>query len=242
MYDVTEVMRTIDEHTAIVVVLVLFGWLGGFAQIGEALRLGFTQRVAGQPLGTTIVMLAHDLTYSLHYQHFVHDIGHPMFVLFWYGMVVSNLIEFIMLFHWIRYQRSGLPTVAVCLLVAAFQSLAFALWWWVQSLLDDPLDLIGLTMVQVGAVAFGVPMLLGRNTARGSSRIFVWATLLGPGSLGFLFIPYLAPEFASSWQFWTVVTTTMMCAVSFVLLYEWLRRRDERQPLNTESFRCPSSV
>ncbi len=228
MYQVADVLRVIDEHTVTVTVLVLFGWIGGFVQIGEALRLGFTQRVAGQPLGTTIVMLAHDLTFTLSYHHFVHDVGHPMFVLFWVGMVVSNFIEFVMLYHWVRYQSSGLPIPLVCALVGLFLSLAFTLWWWAQSLVDDPLDLVGLTVVQVGAVAFGVPMLLGRRSARGTSRVFVWATLLGPGSLGFLFIPYLAPTIGSHWQFWAVVASTTLCAAGFVLLYERLRHDESR--------------
>jgi hypothetical protein len=231
LYQVTNVLRTIDEHTGVVVVLVLVGWVGGFVQIGEALRLGFRERVAGQPLGTTVVMLTHDLTFSLSYQHYVHDIGHPMFVLFWVGMVVANLIEFVLLYQWVRYQRSGLGAPAVWLLVGVFQSLAFALWWWAQSLIDDPLDLVGLTVVQVGAVAFGVPMLLGRGTARGSSRVFVWATLLGPGSLGFVFIPYLAPPIGAHWQFWAVVTATTVCALAFLVLYEHLRRADASRPL-----------
>jgi hypothetical protein len=230
MYQVADVLSRIDENAATVVVLVLFGWIGGFVQIGEALRLGFRHRVAGQPLGTTIVMLAHDLTFSAGYQHFVHDIGHPMFVMFWVGMVGSNVIEVVLLWQWVRYQRTGLPTPAVWLLVVVFLGLAFALWCWARSLFEDPLDFVGLTVVQVGAVAFGVPMLLGRGTARGSSRVFVWATLLGPGSLGFLFIPYLAPEIGAHWQFWALVAATTVCAVAFILVYEQLRMADRQRP------------
>lgn len=35
-----------------------------------------------------------------------------------------------------------------------YLAFAFALWGWARSLVDDPLDLVGLTLVQVGAVAF----------------------------------------------------------------------------------------
>jgi hypothetical protein len=227
MYHVGDVLTRIDAHTTTVIILVLFGWIGGFVQIGEALRLGIRQRVAGQPLGTTIVMLTHDLTFTAHYHHFVDEIGHPMFVLFWVGMLTSNVIEFVLLWHWVRFQRTGLPAPAVWLIVGVYQGLAFALWWWAQSLFDDPLDFIGLTIVQVGAVAFGVPMLLGRGTSRGSSRVFVWATLLGPGSLGFLFIPYLAPTIGASWQFWCVVAATSTCALTFVVVYERLQRCEQ---------------
>lgn len=230
MYQVYDVLRTIDEHLAVVVVLVLFGWVGGFVQIIEALRLGFRERVAGQPIATTVIMLAHDLTFSFSYQHYFHEIDHTFFKLFWVGMVVSNFIEFVLLYHWVRYRSrsfgGGLSTPAVVGFLLVFQVAAFALWWWVQWLASDPLDLVGLTVVQVGAVVFGVPMLLGRGTARGQSRIFVWATVLGPGSLGFLFIPYLSPEFANRWQWWAVVGCTALCAISFLLLYEHLRRRD----------------
>lgn len=230
MYEVSDVLRTIDEHLAVVLVLVMFGWIGGFVQIIEALRLGFRERVAGQPIATTVIMLAHDLTFSFSYHHYFHEIDHSFFKWFWVGMVVSNFIELVLLYHWVKYRSAsfggGLSTPAVVGLLLVFQAAAFALWWWVQSMVSDPLDLVGLTVVQVGAVVFGVPMLLGRGTARGQSRIFVWATLLGPGSLGFLFIPYLSPEFANRWQWWTVVGAATACAVSFLLLYEHLRRRD----------------
>jgi hypothetical protein len=233
VYEVSEVLRRIDDNVAVVVVLLACGWLGGFVQIVEALRLGFRERVAGQPLATTVIMLVHDLTFSIGYQHWFHDIDHICFTLFWVGMVVSNVIELVLLYHWVRFRgafsRDRLPTPAVCGLLAVFLGFGFALWWWVQSLIEDPLDLVGLTVVQVGAVVFGVPMLLGRCSARGQSRLFVWATLLGPGSLGFLFIPYLAPGFANNWHFYAVALATTACALAFLLLYEHLRRADLAQ-------------
>jgi drug/metabolite transporter (DMT)-like permease len=121
------------------------------------------------------------------------------------------------------------PEWAVWATLAVFGVFAFALWWWVQSLVSDPLDLMGLTFVQVGAVVFGVPMLLGRGTARGQSRVFAWATVLGPGSSGFLFIPYLSPSFAAHPAFFVLVGTTTACAIAFLLLDEHLRRADARK-------------
>lgn len=228
MYDVAEVLRRIDDNVGIVVALLALGWIGGFVQIIEALRLGFRERVAGQPIGTTVVMLAHDATFAAGYQHWFQVIDHICFKLFWVGMVVSVLIELVLLHHWVRFRgefaRDRLPVPAVWAMVGAFLVFAFVLWWWVRSLVDDPLDLVGLTLVQVGAVVFGVPMLLGRGSARGSSRVFAWATVLGPGSLGFLFIPYLAPAAFDRWPFWTLVAAVFACAVAFLLLYEHLRR------------------
>jgi hypothetical protein len=232
MYDVGEVLARIDAHTGVVVVLLLFGWIGGFVQIVEALRLGFTQRVAGQPIATTVIMLAHDATFSIGYDHWFHEVDHICFKLFWVGMVASNAIELVLLYHWVKFRDTSRgtqpPEWAVWTLVAVFGLFAFALWWWVQSLVSDPLDLMGLTVVQVGAVVFGVPMLLGRGTARGQSRVFAWATVLGPGSLGFLFIPYLSPKFAAHPAFFVLAGTTTACAIAFLLLYEHLRRADAR--------------
>jgi hypothetical protein len=234
MYDVADVLTKIDTNVGVVVVLLLFGWIGGFVQIVEALRLGFRERVAGQPIATTMIMLAHDATFSIGYDHWFHEVDHICFKLFWVGMVAANAIELVLLYHWVRFRDTTRgtqpPEWAVWTIVGVFGVFAFALWWWIQSLVGDPLDLMGLTVVQVGAVVFGVPMLLGRGTARGQSRVFAWATVLGPGSLGFLFIPYLSPKFAAHPAFYVLAGTTTVCAVAFLLLYEHLRRADARQP------------
>jgi hypothetical protein len=244
MYDVPEVLNRIDTNVGVVVALLALGWIGGFVQIVEALRLGFREKVAGQPVGTTVVMLAHDATFAAGFTHWFQEIDHICFKLFWVGMVVSVLIELVLLWHWVRFRgafsRDRLPTPLVCAILGAFLVFAFALWWWVRSLVDDPLDLVGLTLVQVGAVVFGLPMLLGRGSARGSSRVFAWATVLGPGSLGFLFIPYLAPAAFDRWPFWTLVAAVFSCAVAFLLTYEHFRRADAPRPVATEPAAVPA--
>lgn len=230
MYETAEVLQKIDDNVAIVVLLMLFPWTGGFVQIFEALRLGFRDHVAGQPIGMTMTLMAHDVTYFVSVDHYFNDVDHVFFELFWVGMIPSVAVELVLMYHWLKFRDpgfgGGLSTRAVVGMLVVLQAVAFGLFWWLQSIVDDPLNLVGFTVVQVAAVVFLVPWVLARGNSRGQSRAFAWATLLGPASLGFLFIPYFSPEFANHWEFWFVVGAMTACAALYLVLFERFRRID----------------
>jgi hypothetical protein len=199
MYEVADVLQTIDRNLALVLTFTLIGWVTGFVQIVEAVRLGLRDRLPGAPAGMTVFLLAHDSSFFLRHDHWFHDVGHWYFEAFWFGMGLAVLIELGMVVQLIRYGRPVLaPKLSVVAFTAVwlvFQVTAYLLLWWIQSLLADPLYLVSLVGTQVAAVIFLVPFILVRGSARGQSRIYAWATLLGPASLALAMFPAMCTTF-----------------------------------------------
>jgi hypothetical protein len=70
------------------------------------------------------------------------------------------------------------------------------------------------------ATAFLVPWILTRGNARGQSRAFAWATVLGPGGLGLGLFPALSPSAFNNWHFYALVVSLMSLSVTYLLLLE----------------------
>lgn len=227
MYSIAEVTAHIDQNLAWVMFWTVIAWVAGFVQIVEAIRLTRRDKVPGMPMGMTVFLMAHDSTYCLRYEHWLNTVNHWYFTVFLVGMGVSVLIELYMLVAYCRYTRPQLtpqlsPGAFVALLLV-FQASAYAMLWWLQSLMDDPLYLVALASTQIAAVVFNIPMLLVRGNAQGQSRLFAWATLLGPGSLALGLFPALSPVFQTP-QFAGVCAGMLALSVAYVLLLERYRR------------------
>lgn len=235
MYTIDAVLQQIDANLAWVLVFTFIAWATGFVQIVEALRLARRDRVPGVPVGMTVFLLAHDSSFFLRYEHWFHVVDHWYFQLFWVGMGLAVLIELGMVAQFLRYGR---PLLAPQLsargflgLYLVFQLTAFVLLWWLQSLLDDPLYLVSLVGTQIAAVIFNVPMLLVRGSARGQSRIYAWATLLGPGSLALGLFPALSPAFRTPLYAALCMLIFVLAVLYLVLLEQQLRRESQRSGL-----------
>ncbi|HKY91897.1 MAG TPA: hypothetical protein VJM11_12695 [Nevskiaceae bacterium] len=222
MYETADVLTTIDRNLPLVIALTLVGWVAGFVQIVEALRLGRRDRLPGAPAGMTVFLLAHDSTFFLRYDHWFHTVDHWYFQAFWVGMGIAVLIELVMVAQLLRYGRPALaPRLSPAGFLGlwlAFQVAAYVLLWWVQSLLDDPLYLVSLVGTQVAAVIFLVPFILVRGNARGQSMIYAWATLLGPASLALAMFPALCTAFRTPLYAGLCASMTVLALLYLALL------------------------
>jgi uncharacterized membrane protein len=229
MYQIADVLARIDTHLAPVLVFTLIGWVSGFVQISEALRLGRRDKIPAAPIAMTGFLLAHDSTYAAHYSLWFGVVGHWYFKMFWIGMLGAVVIELILVGQYLAYApreiAPRLPRSAFAAIYLMGQTFMFAVLWWIQSVLDDPLLLVTLGMTQIAAVIFLVPWILTRGNARGQSRAFAWATLLGPGSLALGLFPALSDTF-NTWQFYAVAGCVTTMAVTYCVLLERYRRGD----------------
>lgn len=231
MYTVTDVIANIEQNLAQVMAWTLIAWIGGFVQVIEAVRLSIRDRMPGLPIGMAIFLLAHDSTFFFRYDYWLHTVHHWYFTLFWAGMGVAVLLELFLLSYVLRHGRRQLaPQLspqAFFLIIALYLAAAYLLLWWLQSLLDDPLYLVGLMCTQIAAVAFNIPFLIVRGNAQGQSRIFAWSALLAPGSLALGLFPALSPIFRN-WLFAAVCLLLLVLSIAYVVLLERYRRAPSR--------------
>lgn len=232
MYLASDVLQRIDQQLGLILAFTAIAWITGFVQIFEAIRLGQRDRLPGAPAGMTIFLLAHDSSFFLRYDYWFHQLGHWYFELYWFGMGVAVLIELFMFAQLVRYGRNEIaPWLSpkfFLMLLLLYQLATYALLWWLQGVLDDPLYLISLTATQVVAVIFNLPMLLRRGSARGQSRIYAWATLLGPGSLALGLFPALSPELFLHAKYIGACFGLMCLSLFYIVLLERARRRHGR--------------
>jgi hypothetical protein len=227
MYEAGEVLANFERNLFWILVFTLIAWTTGFVQIVEAIRLGARDRLPGAPIGMTGFLLAHDFSYFLRHEHWFHTVDHWFFELMWYGMGIAVLIELVIVSQFLRFGRQALAprlsAAAFAGLYLLFQVAAFVTLWWVQSLIDDPLYLTSLVATQIAAVIFNIPFLLNRGSARGQSRTFAWATLLGPGSLAMGMFPALSPFFRNG-LYAALCLTLIALSLAYLLLLERYRR------------------
>lgn len=224
IYDPAEVLARINGLHFPLLFFTLVAWSTGFVQIVQAFRLGRRDAIPAAPIGMTAFLLAHDGSFALRADYWLHEIGNWYFTVFWVGMVVSVVIELLLVRQFLVYGQPGIaPDLPRWMFVGSYvvlQAFAFIGLWWIQSALDDPLYLVSLAATQIVATVFLVPWILTRGSARGQSRTFAWATLLGPGGLGLGLFPALSPSAFNNWHFYALVASLISLSVTYMLLLE----------------------
>ena len=111
MFTIADGIANVENHLPLLLVMTSIGWFFGFLQVIEAVRLGVRDRMPGQPIGMTIFLLAHDSTYLMHYDYWLHSVNHWYFNMLWFGMAPSVLIELFLLSHVLRHARPQIATL-----------------------------------------------------------------------------------------------------------------------------------
>jgi hypothetical protein len=235
VYDVAEVLARIDGHLVIVIGLTLVAWVCGFVQMVEAWRLGRRDAIPGAPIAMTAFLFAHDVTFVARYDTWFNVVGHWYFQVFWFGMFGAVAVELLLirqfLVHGHRAIAPHLPRWAFTLTFVFFQIFVLVALWCAQSLLDDPLTLVMLTVVSVAAVVPLAPWILTRGNTRGQSRLFAWATVLGPGSLVLGLTPVICPAFDKI-GYYLLVVSVFALAVTYLGLLEFYLRNEKQRGLD----------
>ncbi|MFL5357737.1 hypothetical protein [Archangium sp.] len=202
MYSIQEVLNNIDAKTAIILASGIVVLVGAFLMYGEAIRLGFRDKTHSIPLFANMYFFAHDLFFVAKYDYWFHGVGHWLFKLFWVALLVFTLLELVVHYQTLKYSRKELfpmlTQAQYVLVYVALQGGVVVLFWFVYSVLEDPLFLINFALTEILSSTLLLPLLWSRRSAQGQSMLLGSAVLVG-ADVGYflLLLPLMAHEFAT---------------------------------------------
>lgn len=201
IYDPIQTLARIDQNLPR---LLLFGGLAlicNFIYFGSGIYRGFKDKVFSMPVSATLLFIPHDLLYLLMYQHWFEVYDHWFCKLFWVGLIITNIEEFVFLYLIYRYGRKEL---APQLSQASFGLLlglgligVFVAWVALKQALADELWLFSFGWTVWFCVPLVIPMMLRRNSSAGQSTLMWTAYILMALSYWTAVWP-LAPFFQSA--------------------------------------------
>lgn len=175
MYDPQTILRAIDDHT--VVVLLLFGAAMVLQNVAMVAAVVMTRREGwiSIPLPCTFLWFAHDLGVVVRFDTWFHTYDHWFLRLFWLGLLAALLLELVFLAQasWVgrkEYLPDGSQAQWNALLLggAAFVVLC---WEYQKTIWDDPLyQALAATTLYLLPLAT-VPLVLRRGSAVSQSPV-----------------------------------------------------------------------
>lgn len=170
-YDAALVIANTTQHLPWVLLFSTCAFIGGFVQMIAALYVGFKHKSHGIPLTCVTWFFAHDTTYFLNYRHWFQGMDFWMSQGAWFTMGFYMITELIVMYQVLRFSRAevfpGMSFVqALCSLIG-LQILAFALFWWFMSMINDPLYLICFASTWVLSPLYLIPMMRARASRKG---------------------------------------------------------------------------
>ena len=218
MYDPHEVLRLVDQRTALVL---LFGGLSFgclFVYFIETARLGFRHQVAPMTLTAVTAFIAHDGNFVVNFDDWFHKYDHWLLKGFWLALVVTTCFELVFLRAIVRFGREELAPgssqqqfTAVCMgaLIAGM-----ALWSVFKASIDDPLYLTTFMLTIAWCLPSSTALFLRRGIRRGISVRQLQA--YWGMALGYVLLTIVVFEFRT---FWWIALCTVTLAWGAVLAW-----------------------
>lgn len=231
-YRTGEVLANVEDHTAVVLVLCALALLGNYIFWISNLRGGWRAQTYTMPLPCIVFFLAHDATFVASYDIWFHDIDHWFPKLWWFGLIVTCLMEVTFLAMFLRFAQSEIaPQVSrQVFVIGTFVALAFATvsWLVIKSAMDDRLYLtiFGFTIFWCGP--WYLALTWRRQHAGGQTRLAWCAYLMMP----LFYWPatmVMSEDFRSALWIGLGVATVLGGLANLALL-TWLRERPAVEP------------
>jgi len=184
LYQTSDVLRMVDEHTVPVLCLCALALVGNYIFWIENLRLGFRHKTYSMPIGCLLFFLPHDATFVAMYNHWFHDIHHWFPELWWFGLCVTVCMELAFLVMLLKYGRAEVAPRASQAVFTGMVLLGLGLctivWLVVKSVMEDELFLVIFGVTIFWCAPFNLALMARRNSSVGQSRL-AWS--------GFLMMP-----------------------------------------------------
>jgi uncharacterized RDD family membrane protein YckC len=144
-YRIHQILHNVDTHTIPILLLCALALIGNYVFWLENLIVGFRRRTFTMPVPCILFFVCHDLTYVANFHRWFVTIGHWFPELWWFGLVLTSLMELAFLYQFLLYGRRELaPGLSQRAFVAAtFAALAGTCvpWLVIKHAMNDPMFL-----------------------------------------------------------------------------------------------------
>lgn len=174
-YDSHSVLRAVDNHTVVIAIgmAIAMGLTGLYFY--EAVRVGVSQKTFACPLVATLWFLPHDFSFVLHWNEWFNVYDHWLPKVWCIGLVGTVGLEIFLLGQVIRYGRKEImPMMSQRVFAALIIAATFVVgcvWFFIRTVLDDPLFYVSFFLTIVWPVLFTTPQLLKRRSRQGTSML-----------------------------------------------------------------------
>jgi hypothetical protein len=231
MYDPQMILNAIDGHT----VPILLGFAGAMVLQNMAMitAVVMTRREGwiSIPLPCTFLWFAHDLGVVVRFDTWFNQYGHWFLKLFWVGLLIALVIEFIFLWQAFKVGRKEyLPNGTQAqwgALLAAGAGMVVLCWEYLKTVWDDPLyqALASTTMYLIPLAA--VPLILRRRSAIAQSPI-IYGSFAG---MIILWWGVTVGAYGDAFRTWQYLALGVVALASLSALTYWVwRLRSEAVP------------
>ena len=201
VYDVQTTLSNIDLFKVRVLIFGGLALIFNFVYFGAAIREGFKHKVYSIPVAGTLLFIPHDLLYLLMYPKWFGEYHHWFPRLFWFGLIITNVMEMVFLYQTLKWGRKELlpkvsQSVYVLIMLAALAG-TFIVWLGVKKVLADELWLFTFGWTVWFCVPFVIPLMLRRQSTAGQSRL-MWLSYIGMAIAFWIAVWPLDPFFRSA--------------------------------------------
>lgn len=145
-YNTDSVLHQVDNHAPVILVLCALALIGNYLLWIENLRHGFRAKIYSMPVPCLLFFLSHDITFVASYHTWFNDIDHWFPKLWWFGLILTVLMELTFLVMFLKFGRKELApqlTQRTFVLATLFGLVMTAIAWLViKSVMDDKLYLV----------------------------------------------------------------------------------------------------
>lgn len=181
-YDAATVIANTSARLPWVLLFAGLAFLGGFVQMIGGVYMGFKHTTHGVPLFCAAFFFAHDTTFFLNYQYWFHEVDFWMMQGAWFMMGLYMLVELVVFYQILKYSRAevfpGMSFAQVLLSLIGIVALNFAVFWWLMSLIHDPLYFVKFGSTVLLGPVWLIPMMRARGNRRGFNAISIGGVLL----------------------------------------------------------------
>lgn len=225
MYNVDDVLATMEANAGAFKLLAPFLVLSGYVQMIEAIRLGFAHRSHAIPLFAIMYIVANDVTLLALYPYWFGELNNAAFKVNYWMVCTFFPLELVVLYQVLRFSREEVfntnSLTQALMIYAALQAGMFVLFWWLKAQWGDPLFLVAFVATQIVSHIFNIPMLLRRGSRKGQSLVLAGNLVIGAGVLTFFFgYPLYGPQFRTLEHYLLGVSVTLLGLLYVYLLYQ----------------------